>query len=852
MTLRKTSQGLLLGLILVWPGCAPAPAPVALRAPAAQATPHANTTSPQAKRVDAEPAKPAPKPEPALVLSPTHASLGPGDLGLQIVAGSPGTHGGRRDLTNEVKWTAEPAGIVQVCSDGFVTPISSGKVTVRANKGTASAETTIEVSAGEERPWDFATEIMPVLTRYGCNVGGCHGKADGQNGFHLSIFGYDADADHQAITREAEGRRVSAIAPDRSLLLLKATGVSPHGGGQRITPDSDGYKTLLAWVEAGAPRTKGKTHGALTNVVVEPTEIRLDEPGAQQLRVVAHYADGHQRDVTRLATYRVNDDMAAEVDANGKAKLLKRAEVDLIVRYQSIVVATRVATVINPDLKFDFAKLPRRNFVDEELIKRLESLKVPPSPRASDEAFLRRISLDLIAHQPEPEEIKAFIADKDPDKRIKKVDELLQHKDFMKFWEIKLGDMLQITTTRFGNGAGRYQLWLQNSLMKNAPWNEMVRELLTALGDPAAPEGGPANYALDGPDAKVKAEQTAQRFMGLRIRCAQCHDHPFDVWTQDDYFHLAAFFAKTSVGGGGGPNAMMGRPVVKVDPKATIEHVRTKKPATPRQLDGGEVQLGPDVDPRKALAEWITSSKNPYFAREMSNWVWAQLFGKGIADPPDDLSRSNPPVHPELLDALAKHFVEHKYDIRDLIRTIATSEAYGLSSSPVKENKADHRFFSHQLPRPLTAHQMADALAQVTGVVNRFPNRASGTRAIDVFDPTAASTILDTFGRCSRQNGCSAVPTPQLSLRQSLLLIGGDAIDAKVSSLNGYLSSALQYDPEPSDLVENLYLRTLCRAPTAEELSRWTAELKSATVLREAAEDLFWALLNSKEFAFNH
>jgi hypothetical protein len=380
----------------------------------------------------------------------------------------------------------------------------------------------------------------------------------------------------------------------------------------------------------------------------------------------------------------------------------------------------------------------------------------------------------------------------------------------------------------------------------------MVRELLTSLGDPTAPDNGPANYALDGPDAKAKAEQTAQRFLGLKIRCAQCHDHPFDIWTQDDYFSFAAFFAKTGINNAGVPGMMMGRPEVRVDPKARVEHLRTKKPAKPRQLDGGEVKLADDQDPRKPLADWITKTDNPYFARAMANWTFAQFFGKGLADPPDDLSRSNPPVHPELLDALAKHFVEHKYDIRNLIRTIATSNAYAASAATVSGNERDTRLFSHHLPRPLTAHQMADALAQVTQVINRYPNRAAGTRAIEVFDPSAASTILDTFGRCSRLNGCSAVATPALSLRQALLLIGGDVVESKVSSLNGYLSSALQTDPEPGELVEMLYFRTVCRPPTPEEASHWSAELKAAPSLREAAEDLFWALLNSREFAFNH
>ncbi len=352
-------------------------------------------------------------------------------------------------------------------------------------------------------------------------------------------------------------------------------------------------------------------------------------------------------------------------------------------------------------------------------------------------------------------------------------------------------------------------------------------------------------------DPKEQAELTAQRFMGLRLRCAQCHDHPFDVWTQDAYYGLAAFFAKVQRGAGYGQGAMMmRRPVVSINPEGQVVHLRTQKPAEPQLLDGKVVKLVAKEDPRKALAEWMTAPDNPYFARAAANWAWAQLFGKGLVDPPDDMSRANPAVHPELLDALAKHFVKTKFDMRDLVRTIATSEAYALSSGTVPGNERDTRLFSHHLPRPLTAHQMADALAQATDVPYKF--NSVPRRMIDLPDPLTPNTILDTFGRCPRTSGCSSTPTTPLSLRQALLLMGGDVVDSRVSSLNGYLSSALKLELEPEELVENLYFRTVCRPPTAEETSHWAAELKQATSRREAAEDLFWALLNSREFAFNH
>jgi hypothetical protein len=774
------------------------------------------------------------------------------DFGTQLVADDPALTG--HDVTGEATWSVEPAGVVSIDA-GYVTALGPGKAKVVAKRGGATGEAEVEVMAASERSWDVGEDIVPILSRAGCNAGGCHGRADGQNGFHLSIFGYDPAGDFADLTRNGGGRRVSRMTPASSLLLLKASGSMPHVGGPRIAPGSADYRRLEAWIVDGAPMTRGKTHGALTDVRVEPAEVRLDEPGARQLRVIATYADGHQRDVTRHAVTKTLDDSAATIDGKGKVTLLRRAETDLVVRYGSLVVSARVGTVINPDLKYDFAARPRRNFIDEELFKRLAALKVPPSPPATDAAFLRRITLDLTGQQPRPEQVREYLADTDPEKRVKLVDRLLADRDFVRFWEIKLGDMLEITTARpdIGQTAGMYQGWVKARLAENMPWDKFVHTLLTALGDPATREEAPANYALEGLDPKEQAEKTAQRFLGLRIRCAQCHDHPFDVWTQDDYFGLAATFAKVDRGGGPMPGGGMSmRTKIRIEPEGTVEHLRTKKPAEPRLLSRQAIKVGPSDDPRKALADWITAPDNPFFARAMANWTWAQLFGKGIADPPDDLSRSNPPVHPELLDALARHFVAHKYDVRDLIRTIATSEAYAMSSASVPGNASDNRLFSHQVPRPLTAHQMADALAQATDVVNRFANQPAGKRAIEIADPAVASPILETFGRCTRQNGCSSVQSPALSLRQALLLIGGDVVESKVTHPNGYLANLLELKPAPEEIVENLYFRALCRPPTPEESSRWTAELKLSESPREAAEDLFWALLNSREFAFNH
>ncbi|AMV38969.1 DUF1549 and DUF1553 domain-containing protein [Planctomyces sp. SH-PL62] len=786
-------------------------------------------------------------------IDPTTFTIAGDAPGLQLLATEFRADSTARDAPSGLSWRVEPAGIATVDAGGYVRPLVAGTVEVVASADGVESRARVVVEPRAGRSWDFARDVEPILTKGGCNTGNCHGRAEGQSGFPLSLYGYDPDADFLAITRGAAQRRIAPIAPERSLVVLKATGEAPHGGGRRLSVGSSDYETLVAWIRAGAPRSLGEPAAALVKLTIEPPASAMSGPGVRQLRVVAEYADGRRRDATRQAVFKSLDDSTAVVDPQGRAELLRRGEADLVVRLGTLVETVRLSSPLNPDLAFDFASLPRSNLIDDALFRRLETLKVPPSPPASDAAFLRRLTLDLTGGPPSPEEIRRFLADPDPEKRGKLVDRLLERPEFVQFWRIKLGDLLQISAARQGNGAYRYQEWLDARLAENAPWDGVVRTLLTALGNPNDLEaGGPVNYAIDALEPTVAAEQTAQRFLGLRLRCAQCHDHPFDVWTQDDYYGFAAFFAKVKQTGRGMGGMMSSRVEIGVDPQGEVKHLRTGEPVPPRLLDGRATTIAEDADPRVALAAWITSPENPYFARATANWVWAQLFGKGLVDPPDDMSRSNPPVHPELLDALAARFVATKFDLRELIRTVAASQAYGLSSAPVTGNEKDARWFSHQSPRPLSAHQMADALAQATDVPNRFPGASPTRRAIRVTDPGVASAILDAFGRCPRTTACASVQTPPLSLRQSLLLIGGDVVDSKVANLNGYLAAALALDLEPEELVENLYFRTLCRPPTPEESSRWSAELKQAGTLREAAEDLFWALLNSREFAFNH
>jgi hypothetical protein len=836
---------ILAALVSACVGCGrPMPAPIP---PPPPPSPRAVVASP-----------PPPPLPPSLVIEPSDILFRPGSGPIQLRAierSGRARTGSDRDVTAEVVWAIEPDGVAAVGADGQLRPLSAGRATLRASRADVPPiETAIVVEGNPdpfapERPWDFTADIVPVLTRLGCNTGGCHGRAGGQGGLHLSFLGYDPEGDFRALTRDGAGRRFDPFDPARSLLILKVTGQIEHGGGPRTTSKSDAARTLLAWIAAGTPLRRGDhAPGRLTAVEIEPASAWLDAPGPVQLRVQARYEGGQVRDVTRLADYQTRDDATAIIDRSGRARLIRRGETDLIVRFGSEVRAVRIATQINPDLAYDWASLPRSNPIDAALFARLERLNVPPSPPAADARFLRRASLDLTGQTPSPAAIRSFLADTDPDKRARLVDSLMDRPEFLRWWELKLGDLLQITSAR-QPGAGFYREWLQTRLAANEPWDRAVRELLTATGDPSRRGGGAANAAFDGVDGAERAEQVARRFLGLRFRCARCHDHPFDIWTQDDYFGLAAFFAPIRT-----DSPVMGRSEVRIDPAITVTHLRTGRPATPRLPRGSAPEIAPGSDPRVAFAAWLTDPDNPYFARATANWAWARMFGRGLAEPADDLSAANRPVHPDVLDALARHFVASKFDLRDLIRTIATSEVYGLASTTVPGNESDTRLFSHHLPRPLDAYQMADALAAATDVPNLYANRARGTRAVEVFDPSSASPLLDTLGRCPRTTACGtgAAATPSIGLKSTLLLVGGDAIEGKVAHLNGYLSDLLDLEPEPGDVVENLYLRTLARPPTAEEKRFWSAELAAdgRDGLRAAAEDLFWSLLNAREFAF--
>ena len=685
----------------------------------------------------------------------------------------------------------------------------------------------------------FPTRILPILTKAGCNSGACHGAATGQGGFKLSLLGYDPRADYESITREFEGRRISLAAPDESLILLKPMRAMPHRGGRRIRTGSTAHETLRRWLEAGAPYGDSTRH--IRRIEVTPVDVLVDGPGAtRQVRVVAHDSDGHAEDVTALALYDSNDEGIATVDAAGRVTVHRRGLATLMIRYLGQVAAVRIAAPLQ-DAPIDLRDESRDNIVDRHVLPQLERLRIPPSPLSSDGEFLRRVHLDLTGTLPTPEKVRQFLAaPAGAQGRRKLVDQLLASEAFVDLWTLRWADLLLINSKRMGPEPARaYHAWLRRQVADNRPLNAIVNELLTAMGDvinvPAA------NFLKGINDPRDMSEFVSRTWLGVRVQCARCHNHPFDRWTQDDYYGQAAFFTRVRFDGGRLVTARHGE----------LEHPRTGKPVAARLLTGATPTRNESgADRRAVLAEWLTGRTNRMFARASVNRIWGHLLGRGIVEPVDDIRVSNPPSNPALLEALADEFVAHDYDVRYLIRTIVCSNTYQRTSGTNAVNRRDTRFFSHAYLKPLTAQVLADVLAQATGVPDRFADQAAGTRAVQLTDPLIESYTLDVLGRCRRQVTCQTMASGGGGLSRTLHLINGSAVNGKLHG--GLIESLLADDATDDTVIEELYLRTVSRFPDDRERRMGHRALAAADDRRACVEDLLWALLNAREFAFNH
>ena len=738
-------------------------------------------------------------------------------------------------------------------------PLADGAAAIRVALDGLVQEVPLEVvSASSSAPLSFRLDVMPVFARAGCNMGSCHGAARGKDGFRLSLFGFDPAGDHHRLTRELPGRRIDLASPRESLLFLKATGQVQHTGGKRLEPDGPLAATLLRWIEAGAPDDPGPDPAASVPALVAldlypPTAVLEGDDARQQLVAVARFADGTDRDVTDLAWYASNNDRSARVSPEGVVTSGGRGEAFVMARYATITVGVPLVT-IPQGLGFTPVAEPAAagatdgaRVIDGLIAAKLAALRIAPSPVCDDETFLRRASLDLVGLLPTPDERSRFLADRAPDKRARLVDELMARKEFVEIWVMRWAEILQIRSQ--GNdvspkAAILYHQWLDRRIAANEPVDRMVRDLLTATGGTF--DAPPTNYFQLERDTLKLTENVAQAFLGMRIQCAQCHNHPFDRWTMDDYYGFAAFYAQIGRKRGADPRET----IVFDSGSGDVKHPVSGKPVAPKFLGGDRPKVA-DRDRREAVAAWITSPDNPFFARHVANITWTHFFGRGIVHEPDDARVSNPPVNAPLLDELGRRFAVSGWDFRSLVRDIVTSRTYQRSCEPNESNRLDETNFSHALVRRQRAEVLLDVIAQVTDTTNKFPGLPKGGRAVQVADGRTTNYFLTTFGRATREDVCSCAVKMDPSLSQALHLLNGDVANDRIRQ-GGLVARWLTAGRSPTEIIDELFLRCFSRMPTERERIETLVTVIDTTDTRQALEDVFWALLNSPEFIFTH
>lgn len=781
------------------------------------------------------------------VFPPQIVLRGPRDA-VQLVVTGHYRDGALRDLTHAARYIVEDPAVVQV-RDGSVEPLSDGTTHIQLRAGSLAARVPVEVrDAGSQPPVSFHYETLAALTKQGCNGGACHGAPSGKGGFRLSLAAYDPQLDEHSLIREAFGRRTNPLDPDASLILLKPLMKLPHGGGRRLYRTDPAYTILRQWIVQGCPVDAADAPQCVRLEVYPHEERVLAEPArVQQLSVRAHFSDGSVRDVTRLCVFTVSDDRVARVTPQGLVLGQDRGEVAVLVRYLQFV-ETVFLTFVRPVDGFVWPDPPAANYIDQLVYAKLRQLNFAPSPVCSDEVFLRRVYLDVIGILPTEDETRRFLSDPSPDKRKRLIDQLLERPEFARFWAQKWGDLLRVTKSQMGDGGVyKFHRWLERAIASNMPYDEMVRQLITASGSTL--HNPAANFYRTAPDVSECVEVVAQLFLGTRLQCAKCHNHPFERWTQDNYYGLAAFFNHVQRKPSGRDDEWLVWPGERV-PVVQPRTGRTMQPWVP--FDG--VLAIPDpVEPRQRLAEWLTSPDNPLFARVGVNRLWSQLFGRGIVDPPDDFRDSNPPSNVELLDALARDFVEHGFDRKHMLRTILNSRTYQASSQTTPLNEDDEKYFSHYYPRMLTAEQLLDAICHVTGVPERFGRMPAGTRATQLPTPELAdSDFMKVFGQPSRLTVCACERSKTSNLGQALQLYNGPLIHAKLKDPNNRLRQWLQAGKSDREIIESLYLLALCRQPKPAELRTALQHVGSSSDRLRALEDICWAVLNMDEFVFQH
>jgi hypothetical protein len=750
------------------------------------------------------------------------------------------------DVTDQAQIKVENEALIRREGNTFH-PVADGSTKVIVTHAGHTVEVPVTVAnATVDPPVSFRLDVMPVFMKTSCNNGSCHGAARGKDGFRLSLFGFDPEGDHYRLTREIPGRRINLALPAESLLMEKGAGVVPHTGGKRYEVGSEHYNTVLRWLESGAPNDPGPVP-AVVSVELYPKEAVLDGEGStQRLTVRAKYADGTDRDVTNLAYFSSNNENSAEIAQAGLVTAHARGEAFIMARFDTHTVGSHFI-VLPKGLQYEDPKTPEFNYVDTLVHSKLRKLRIIPSEVCSDEEFLRRVSVDITGTMPTIDDYEKFLADTAPDKRDKLVDQLLQRKEFVDIWVMKWAELLQVRT--IANRVEKkpmlaYFNWLRDKIANNTPTDKMVQELLGARGGSFA---NPAvNYYQTETETLKTAENVAQVFMGMRIQCAQCHNHPFDRWTMDDYYGFAAFFSQIGRKTGEDPRET----IIFNSGGGEVTHLVGGRVMKPKFLGGVEPDLA-GRDRRQVMAEWLASPENPYFAKNLANIVWSHFFGRGIIQEVDDVRVSNPPVNSELLDELGRKFTEYNYDFRKLVRDICTSRTYQLSTTTNESNASDHKNFAHSELRRIRAEVLLDCISSVTSTQDKFPGLPVGARAVQIADGNTATYFLTTFGRAKRESVCSCEVKMEPNLSQALHLLNGDTSNTKIAQ-GQLVPTRLKEGKAPADIITEMYVRCFTRRPTEKELANLVAIVAEQQNPQEALEDIFWSLLNSREFLFNH
>jgi hypothetical protein len=770
------------------------------------------------------------------------------------------------DHTPDAKFTSSQPSVATVDDRGVVFPIADGETVITATHGDRQATAKVKVTkAKDPAPFSFTNDIIPLMTKVGCNSGACHGALAGKGGLKLSLRGYDPDADHFVLTRQALGRRIDRQEPSKSLMLLKPTTAVTHGGGLKIDVDSDDYRMLADWIASGAPGPRPE-EPHIQRLEVLPPEAVLKPKDRLQVLVRARYSDGHTQDVTHGAKFNSTDDLVTTVDAEGRVRVTGHGEAAVTIWYSNLVAAARVAAPLSGavDLRV-FADAPRNNFVDELVLRKLQALHIPPSPPCTDAEFIRRAFLDAAGTLPAPDEVRRFVADPAKDKRAKLIDDLLKRPEFVDYWTYKWSDVLLVSTRKLPQQAvWAFHQYIRQAVADNKPWDRFARDILTASGSDL--DNGAAAYYVIHKDISDLTEATSLTFLGMSITCCRCHNHPLEKWTQDQYWSLANLFSRVALKNG----ERGGEVTVQALPFGDVPHPRRSVAMPPAPLDGKPLPLDSPADRRAYFADWLTAPENPYFARALVNRVWRNFLGRGLVEAEDDLRQTNPPTNEELFAAVEKDFVAHKYDLRQLIRTIMNSATYQRSSRPLPGNEMDDRFYSHYLIRRLPAEVILDAYAQVTGVPTPFKEVAigttggtagtnaypPGTRALQLPDTLVVSRFLDSFGRPERGVACSCERQQDSSVGQALHLNNGQTLNDKLRARDSRVERWLNEKVSDEEATKQLYMLALCREPAEEELKKFAAlmaegERDKGAARREVLEDLFWAVLTGREFLFN-